>query len=182
LAKPLREPDLVGVVERWLHLQRDQRDAFPDLFDSSVLEELVSVDPTAEGTVLSSLVGLFLTSVDERVGELLDAAQQEDATALSVAAHGLRGSCLQFGLRAAAEVAGGIEAQAKRGDTDGIGGVLSHLDVVLSHSRSGLDHALRAARQSLEEGAAGRLGGAVGADPAAGAGLNDEYWHHRASR
>ncbi|HUP86522.1 MAG TPA: response regulator [Acidimicrobiales bacterium] len=154
LTKPLREQDLIRIVNRWLDPVGEAPSPLSSidgqvLVDRSVVDELVSLDPTGEQEVLAPLVELFLTGIDHRLGQVRAAAQAEDAANMSVAAHSLRGSCLQFGLGAAAELAGTIEDRAKSGSIAGAAALVQRLEALLAQSTRELAVALNEAQEAV---------------------------------
>jgi PAS domain S-box-containing protein len=80
-------------------------------------EALSRVDGDAD--LLRELVELFLASCDEQLAALLRAVERNDAQALRLTSHCLKGAVATFGARAAYEAALRLEALGKEGDLSG---------------------------------------------------------------
>ncbi len=70
------------------------------------------------------LINIFFSSSKERLGRLEDAINNKNASEISLEAHSLKSSCLNFGAKKAAELAKEIEKSSSENDFSKINSLL----------------------------------------------------------
>ena len=84
----------------------------------------------------SSVIEAYLRDAERKVERVVAAADEHDAEALRMAAHGLKGSCRNVGARQLAETCQVIESLAYEERLDNVPGALLNLQHTLVATRS----------------------------------------------
>ncbi|MCA9713540.1 MAG: response regulator [Myxococcales bacterium] len=137
ISKPYRLRDMYGVLERFERWrtgggaasERDTLDA--GALDPAALENLKELLGTDERAKIEGFLEDVLPDIESLVETLVDAAARADASAVTVAAHTLKGNCGTVGASELSALARTIEAQAQRG-------TLEDLDEQLASMRPAL--------------------------------------------
>ncbi len=88
-----------------------------DLLDATTLRNLVELDDGSYG-LMKEMIALFREDTPHRIQDILAAASQRDAEALSRSAHALKGGAGTLGARALRALAADLESMAKDGSAD----------------------------------------------------------------
>ena len=124
LSKPVRRADLIGAINRVLQRSSPGEDAGPPpinkLFSRARLLDELQGDETA----LRHLLAIFIESTPGLLERMRAAIESQDAGALGMAAHTLKGSLLQIGEADARALAQQIEALASSNDLIEAGGLM----------------------------------------------------------
>ncbi len=164
LLKPVREEELLAAVERWANPAREASPDAPEkalpeldeagssaaadpLLDDRPLLMLLRLDPDGSRGVLQPLLDLFVQGCGERLGILSEAIRADDAESLGRAAHGLRGSTLQFGLTQAVALCERLEDMAAADRLGGAGALVDELSAGLAGSAEAIRVRLEALRR-----------------------------------
>ncbi|MDB5873857.1 MAG: response regulator [Ramlibacter sp.] len=128
LTKPLHVAALAQALERWVAQGAARHDSAPPapaapapkaapeapLMDYSRLEEFKEFDDD-QLTMTREVIGLFLSDTPARIDAMDQAAQAQDAGALSRAAHALKGGASNVGAKAIQQHADALEAASVDG-------------------------------------------------------------------
>jgi CheY-like chemotaxis protein/HPt (histidine-containing phosphotransfer) domain-containing protein len=121
LAKPVSKDALLALVARFVDaepispapVQHPGRVVgVEDAIDADVFGELRILDETAEGDLLSDLVGQFFSDTEPLLVELREALEEGDASAVGRIAHSIKGTSVQLGGRRLALSCGRLELKA----------------------------------------------------------------------
>jgi HPt (histidine-containing phosphotransfer) domain-containing protein len=115
LAKPLRAPDLLAVLERFA--TPGTREDAPAMAAFDQQDALQRVEGDRE--LLAELVEIFRAESPRMMDDIRLAFRAGDPTRLERAAHALRGSVGSLGARAVASAAGQLEALGRGGSLAG---------------------------------------------------------------
>ena len=138
LSKPIRPQTIVTVLDRWLHgtpnvLHEEPRDhvepgSNPMSDSDPALEEFLNMRE-ALGDGYEGLVTFYLEDAAEKLDKLKNQIKSDAASNdVMQQAHALKGPSLAMGARDFAQVLGGIETAARRGDGPGVMACASELD------------------------------------------------------
>jgi CheY-like chemotaxis protein len=121
LTKPLRLPDLEGVMQRALLSVGPAAPAAPldpaaDVLDRSILDGLRELREPDQPDPLVELIDLFLRDARPRLERMAAAAQAGDWPALCSSAHSLKGSANNLGARRLSSLCATLEKQGKAND------------------------------------------------------------------
>ena len=125
IAKPIRQTELAGVIDRWCShariVEQNPTNATntPELLDESVLHELSGLASENEPDILEHLLRIVMLETPGRIEEIRRAAGMGDPNGVHETAHRLKGACKQLGLIAMAEICQGLE---DRGRSDNLQG------------------------------------------------------------
>ena len=116
VSKPVRMGDLIAAVDRNSSIQTAPtlRETTDKSVDLNGFLEFVGADEA----VAEEIVAVFLEDLPGRVESLQEALERSDATAVSRAAHALKGSLSTFGARRAQQLAASLEAAGQDGRLD----------------------------------------------------------------
>ena len=151
IAKPIESRILYAVVERAAGVGSGERPAGEEgrsvggesvVFDAHRFRERFR-DPE----LMRELIGIFGDDSAKLLGELRAAGEEGDGERLHRAAHGLRGVAGNYCAERTGDFAAEVDARARRGEFDGINGLVE----ILSQEVASLDAALRQFAESLEE-------------------------------
>jgi HPt (histidine-containing phosphotransfer) domain-containing protein len=141
VSKPVRSEDLKAALDRWLQKfppsrhEGPARSATPlapppaqDAFN--VQEALARVDGDRE--LLGEMAALFLEEYPRFLAQIQEAISKKDSSALSYAAHTLKGSVGNFAANAAFDAAFTLERIGRQGDLTQAPGAFAQLENTLT--------------------------------------------------
>ena len=147
LTKPLHVAALAQALERWTtgeggksaktaasHGATDQE---VPLLDPARLEEFKEFDDE-ELTMTKEVVALFVSDGPRRLDAIEQAVVAGDASAISVAAHALKGAASNIGATAMQQEAADLEREASSGSVNGAAARLTHLRDLWTGTRAKL--------------------------------------------
>jgi PAS domain S-box-containing protein len=114
LAKPLRAPELLAVLER-LTGGAPQRPARPAAVEPALDPEEVLARFDGDRALLGELVGLLRTETPRLLSDMRRGVESDDAMAAAQAAHTLRGAVSNFGACRLGQMALELETTAREG-------------------------------------------------------------------
>ena len=97
-----------------------------DVLDMDQVGELIALDETLE--VLSEFTGMYREQAPGHIAAIRDAFAAGDLEALSRAAHTLKGSSANLGVKRVAETARQLERAGRANEADGVPGWIGELD------------------------------------------------------
>lgn len=100
----------------------------PTTLDVRVLETLRMLTGEGEPDVMAEVLGLFRDDAPHRLGAILSACTNGDASGAYAAAHSLKGAAGNIGAHALQNVCFEIETAARDGDLAAVGALLSALE------------------------------------------------------
>ncbi len=95
-----------------------------------------------DGSLLLELRDLFLTEAADQLSKMSEALRQNDAEALAMAAHRLKGSAVTFGAEELRQLCVELEEAAKSGSFGGIDGMIQQVQAECDRVKLALDEAL----------------------------------------
>ena len=125
LVKPVREPDLLRVINQWMPAI--------DLEKSAALREINSDD-----ALLKEVIGIFLQEAPQRMEGIRKAIAAGDARILKEQAHALRSSSGNVGATHVAAICADLEAIGRIGDASKAAGLLPNLDFEYTRAETAL--------------------------------------------
>jgi len=142
ITKPIQVEALATLLRRWVCPAADgsvsaEGPTLPPL-DDEILGRLSDPALGGDPEFLSELIELFLDETPARLAELRQAAAAEDATGLTTAAHGLKGSAASLGARGICELCGALERLGRSGSTRGAAALIDLLREELERVRTAL--------------------------------------------
>ena len=150
LAKPFTKPQLAAMLERWLAQHRsgptlaealspapgapcaDVEPAAP-LLDQSALENIRALERPGHPSLVGRVIDRYLLDVPKLIGQMRQAQERSDATALARAAHTLKSASASLGALGPAALCKTLEANARNGDIGGSAALLNQLDLACEH-------------------------------------------------
>ncbi len=147
VSKPVREPELLAVIERWAGVKQAMTphavapgDAAPrpgpPAFEAGALEKLREIFP--DEATLGEVLRLFFETAEDGLGALRRAAAEGDPAALAKAAHHLRGGCLNLSAKAMAATTAELEQLGRNGSVAGAERLVARLEAELRQTRQAL--------------------------------------------
>jgi PAS domain S-box-containing protein len=124
LSKPVRTQELSEALERWCSptiqtMQAKSADisevAAGETIDTMVLESFRELQQEGEPDLVSELIDLYINDTQARLAELNAALKREDAQALGIVAHSLKGSSSNLGVRGIASLCSALEGKLGEG-------------------------------------------------------------------
>lgn len=125
LAKPLRQPELVAALRRWLpgHLVASPAVSAEAVIESTAVTEARHFDLVRLGRIcrddparIDEMLRLFVTSTEQLLAELSRAVDLRDGPLAGRQAHQIKGAAVYLGAEALAELAANAETAARAGD------------------------------------------------------------------
>jgi signal transduction histidine kinase/CheY-like chemotaxis protein/HPt (histidine-containing phosphotransfer) domain-containing protein len=148
LAKPVRREELDAALAAAAGTSAaapaETRSNGGPAVDPSRLQELRDFMGDDGMETVTALVDSYLDDGPRLISEAVDALGRGDTQALIHRAHTLRGSSGAVGAIAVAELAGAVETMARRGERDGLDGLVARLGSELARARVGLTALLAA--------------------------------------
>jgi two-component system, sensor histidine kinase and response regulator len=142
LSKPVRARELLVVIERVIAGEGDSATVNGETHDwSAALERL-----QGDRELLEEIAGVFREEAPKLLAQITEAVERDDAGALKLAAHTLKGALANFAATAAVEAARRLELMAKEGDLSLAGPALATLEREIALLRPALE-AISAGRQ-----------------------------------
>jgi two-component system, sensor histidine kinase and response regulator len=133
LTKPVDFGEVERVLRHWLDVA--QRAVEVPAVRWEVIEQFVGGQ---DADAIAELVGVFLDDADERLVSLKVAAAEENARGVEEAAHALKSACGYLGAEELLACCGAVEGAARRGEVDGLEGMVEDLDGALGRVRDAL--------------------------------------------
>ena len=116
LSKPIRRAELHAVLEKSVASPTTPPpSSAPPEFDTGTLDGIRSVRPSGQPDLVREAIEMYLSRLPESVAAIGRAVKADDAIALQIEAHGLRGSSLILGATSIAELCAELEQTAKDG-------------------------------------------------------------------
>jgi HPt (histidine-containing phosphotransfer) domain-containing protein len=109
-----------------------------DLLDATTLRNLVELDDGGYG-LLTEMLDIFREDTPRRLQDILKALAEQDAEALSRAAHALKGGAGALGAKALRIAAADLEALGRSGSTLAGGEVAGQLEGMFQASLTALE-------------------------------------------
>ncbi|HEX2787941.1 MAG TPA: Hpt domain-containing protein [Ignavibacteria bacterium] len=100
-----------------------------ELFDFNIIESLKELDEPGEPSFYTELITVYLGQSPGLIDEIRNSYNMKDAEQMSKAAHTLKGSSLNVGVRKFAEICKELELKGKNNDFDNVDKLLENLDV-----------------------------------------------------
>jgi HPt (histidine-containing phosphotransfer) domain-containing protein len=144
LTKPIRAEALISHVERDAMTSDSARKDDGPAFN--LAEALQRVD--GDRDLLAEIAAIFLADAPAMLGDLAAAVASRDATALSRAAHRLKGSILTFSAPEAASAAVVLETSGRTGDLSRVEEDLAALAAAMKRLEIGLGELIDERRKS----------------------------------
>jgi HPt (histidine-containing phosphotransfer) domain-containing protein len=122
IAKPIRQTELVGAIDRWSsRKQVSQQNSAKatknvQLLDESALQELRGLANEDESDFVEQLLRIFVLETPGRIEGIRRAASMSDSRRVHETAHLLKGTCKQLGLIAMAGICQKLEDQGRSDD------------------------------------------------------------------
>ena len=158
LSKPVKPEDLSSVLDSWVSVQDPRASEAPvngsagggiassvtddDSLDLAVLEGLRELQEEGETDLLAELVGMFLEDASARLDVLRDAIQIGDAEEIERAAHSLKGSCGNMGVKRMQQTSSDLQEAGVSGDISGAANLLGRLEEEFERVRPALLEAI----------------------------------------
>jgi CheY-like chemotaxis protein len=123
IAKPIRQTELAGIIDRWLSRTQpvEVNSAKPtgtgELLDESALQDLEGLASEDDPDFVEQLLRIFVLEAPCRIGEIRRAAGMGDSREVQKTAHLLKGTCKQLGLIALATLCQEFEDEGRAGDS-----------------------------------------------------------------
>ncbi len=132
LAKPVRQEELLQVLERWGRRRDRETRAYSggkgegsmDPLQASLDQDVIDSLRELDGETFGELVDLFLEDTPPRLRALEEALAGDDADALEQAAHALKSSCGNLGAVVMSDMLRTLESMGRAGDLSGAARVL----------------------------------------------------------
>jgi PAS domain S-box-containing protein len=150
IAKPVSLDRLAAVLDTWLSpgpgvtatgAERPDSGMAEAAVDAAVLDRLRELDGDVPG-LLAEVVSTFLRETPGRIGPIRTAFDNDDATALQSAAHGLKGSAGAVGASRLAELCASIERRTLEGAVAECARSVLELDSAFDQARDILERYL----------------------------------------
>ena len=122
ISKPIRIETLQETIRHWAGMRKEKQRAedtvssAEDLLDMDTVETLTSVAATGDSGMLEELLSILESQTPQLVREIAEAVDADDVTAARRAAHTLKGSALNLGAGAMADVCLKMERAAEQGE------------------------------------------------------------------
>ncbi len=134
ISKPIKREELYVIIERWLSSKdaapsareeeiKPQKSAVTVVIDMSRIEDAIGDDKEA----MKELLQLFLTTTPLIIEVIGKAIERGDSRGLVLAAHEIKGSCLNIGACEMADIGRDLEQAAKRYDWQPVPQLFMHL-------------------------------------------------------
>ncbi|HLP18079.1 MAG TPA: PAS domain S-box protein [Bacteroidota bacterium] len=128
ISKPVRQNDLLEMIKRWSPMQKSEPEPAPvpaQLDDSEVIDvkrlnELSQIGGDEEPDLLRVLVMMYLNDSVKRIASIFASVESGDIQKMTIAAHTLKGSSGNMGVRLLVPTCSEIEAIGKRQSTAGV--------------------------------------------------------------
>ena len=123
IAKPIRQAELAGIIDRWLSRTQpvEANSATPtdtgELLDETALQDLEVLASEDDPDFVEQLLRIFVLEAPCRIGEIRRAAGMGDSREVQKTAHLLKGTCKQLGLTALARLCQEFEDEGRAGDS-----------------------------------------------------------------
>ncbi|MFA6233867.1 MAG: response regulator [Bacteroidota bacterium] len=149
ITKPIRLDAMQNAIIRWadkahqahpVHVASESAD---DLLDAETLEMLLSISDDSGTDIFAELLSILEAQTPELIQQLITALEGGDEIAIRRIAHTLKGSALNLGARAVAEVCQRMENAAEHGELNKIPELLAVMQHVYEQSLSALHDASR---------------------------------------
>ena len=155
LSKPVKAMELSDILERWSarcggpaeKAEADARSATREIFDPVVIERFRELQQEGRPDLVGELFELYSKDTQARLTDLHSALKGQDARALQRAAHSLKGSSSNLGVRQMAALCMELEEKLKNGVMDGAGVTLSQLEEEFKRVLGALEDALQTVNQ-----------------------------------
>ncbi len=103
-----------------------------DVLDPAALDSLRALEAGSASGFVARTIRTYLESSSDLLARIQEAGASSDAAALAAAAHTLKSSSAQLGACRLSELCAGLEASASAGQSDGIGEVVSRIEIELA--------------------------------------------------
>jgi HPt (histidine-containing phosphotransfer) domain-containing protein len=100
-----------------------------ELFDFNIIESLKELDEPGEPSFYTELITIYLSQSPGLIEEIRNSYNIKNADQMGKAAHTLKGSSLNVGIRKFAEICKKLEQKGKNNDFDDVDKLLENLDV-----------------------------------------------------
>ncbi len=104
-----------------------------DDIDQEMIQQLRDLADGAD-TILAEVVDLFAADAPQRIAQMRQAIADDDAEALHQAAHTLKGSCSNLGLRTLQEACAALDQMARSHQLSDAGPGLERVTEAFAHS------------------------------------------------
>ncbi len=122
ISKPIRIETLQETIRHWAGMRREKAPVAEsisspeDLLDMDTVDTLTAVAAAGDSGMLEELLSILESQTPELVREITDAVDTRDQAGARRAAHTLKGSALNLGARAMADVCVKMERAAEEGE------------------------------------------------------------------
>jgi two-component system, sensor histidine kinase and response regulator len=128
ISKPVRHTDLLEMIRRWMPVKKAAAElsAVPlavdesEVIDVKRLHELSSIGGDDEPDLLRVLVMMYLNDSVKRIATIYASLESPDLTKMTIAAHTLKGSSGNMGVRLLVPTCSEIESLGKRQTNEGV--------------------------------------------------------------
>ena len=127
LSKPVQKEHLQSMLDKWIRGAKAAKAvtetpmAIEKAVDPDVLESLRELGGEEDPGLFAELVEIFLDDTPQRMQQIQDAIENDDAEALGAAAHALKSSCANLGALALADLFKELEFAGRDQDLDRAG-------------------------------------------------------------
>jgi HPt (histidine-containing phosphotransfer) domain-containing protein len=118
-------------------------------FDSTLIEELIEVDPSTGVALVRELIGIFFSEAPARLDRMRCGLAQGDAQAVLHAAHAMKGGANNLGAVRVGALCGEVEARGRRGDLTGVDRLVDAIEVALPEMGATMETCVAAIARSL---------------------------------
>jgi PAS domain S-box-containing protein len=161
LSKPVKAIELAEKLERWsarcvepaeqaqaeAQVQESPARDTGEIFDPAVIESFRELQQEGGPDLVGELFELYSKDTQARLADLHLALKEQDARALQRAAHSLKGSSSNLGVRQMAALCTELEENLEHGVMDGAGVTLSQLEEEFKRVLGALEDALQTVNQ-----------------------------------
>ena len=134
LSKPIKIEELQRTLQEWgkrkliLNVETAATGATEAVIDQERVRELVSMDPDRTGELLPQLIELYLKELPGSVDTMKNCTVRGDVSALRKAAHKLKGSSLNLGVKSIADICKRLESMTGDINPEGVKDLLKELE------------------------------------------------------
>ncbi|MGI8655030.1 MAG: PAS domain S-box protein [Pyrinomonadaceae bacterium] len=150
VGKPVKPDELQQALQRWIRMEtppsknvssRHVKAATEDSVDLSVLDGFKELQAEGAPDLIAELIGLYITDTESRLAEMHAALNEHDTRKLRRAAHSLKGSSGNLGIRRMASLCSGLEQKLDSDAFEEVALILIQLEAEFELVRQALENA-----------------------------------------